>query len=204
VSSVPQSFDIVPTRHVAATAGLAFGMTYEHWFFLAQPPGFPERLIGQDPEFYLRTKLASWAGAGHRFLAEAIDQYVRYFRDPAVIVASCEDYRAAVGIDLGHDEGSYSAGERVRCPLLVLWESAGFTGRHYDVASIWNAYATDVFPLSSTLATSSLRRHRLPQWPPCPGSRARQRSAALASLGARAADPARSGAGRRRPRSRPR
>ncbi len=136
--------DIVPTRHVLATADTAFGLAYEHWFFLAQQPGFPEHLIGLDPEFYLRSKLALWSAPGHQFDPEAVEEYVRHFREPAVIAASCEDYRAAVSIDLEHDHASYAAGHQVHCPLLVLWGSAGFVGRHYDVAGVWRDYATDV------------------------------------------------------------
>ncbi|MGN9841297.1 alpha/beta hydrolase [Nonomuraea sp. H19] len=136
--------DIVPTRHVFATVDTAFAMAYEHWFFLAQPPGFPERLIGGDPEFYLRAKLAAWSAGGHTFDEAAVDQYVTHFRDPAAIAASCEDYRAAASIDLDHDETSYAGGDRVTCPLLVMWGTAGFVGRHYDVAAVWRSYATDM------------------------------------------------------------
>ncbi|MEJ3747830.1 alpha/beta hydrolase [Actinomycetes bacterium KLBMP 9797] len=136
--------DIVPTRHVFATADTALAMAYEHWFFLAQPPGFPERLIGGDPEFYLRAKLAAWSAGGQTFDEAAVDQYVTHFRDPAAIAASCEDYRAAATIDLEHDEAGYTGGDRITCPLLVMWGTAGFVGRHYDVAAVWQAYATDV------------------------------------------------------------
>jgi haloacetate dehalogenase len=136
--------DIAPTRHVFATADMAFGMAYEHWFFLAQAPGFPERLIGADPEFYLRTKLGRWSVADQPFTDDALDHYVRHFRDPASIAASCEDYRAAASIDLDHDELSYAAGDRVTCPLLVMWGTEGFVGRQYDVAKVWGAYATDI------------------------------------------------------------
>ena len=136
--------DIVPTRHVFATVDTAFAMAYEHWFFLAQPPGFPERLIGADPEFYLRAKLAAWSAAGHTFDETAVDEYVAHFRDPAAVAASCEDYRAAASIDLAHDEASNAGGDQVTCPLLVMWGTAGFVGRNYDVAAVWRSYATDV------------------------------------------------------------
>lgn len=135
--------DIVPTRHVFATVDKEFGLAYEHWFFLAQPSGFPERLIGADPEFYLRAKLAAWS-AGRPFTASAVDHYVTHFQEPAAIAASCEDYRAAASIDLDHDDVSYAAGRRVDCPLLVLWGTEGFVGRHYDVAAVWESYAADV------------------------------------------------------------
>jgi haloacetate dehalogenase len=143
--------DIVPTRHVFTTADTAFAMAYEHWFFLAQPPGFPERLIGGDPEFYLRAKLAAWSAGGHTFDEAAVEEYVTHFRDPAAIAASCEDYRAAATIDLDHDEAGYTGGNRITCPLLVMWGAAGFVGRHYDVAAIWQSYATQV----STTAIAS-------------------------------------------------
>lgn len=143
--------DIVPTRHVFATVDTAFAMAYEHWFFLAQPPGFPERLIGGDPGFYLRAKLAAWSVAHDTFDETAVDQYVTHFRDPAAIAASCEDYRAAASIDLAHDEASYADGDRVTCPLLVMWGTEGFVGRHYDVAAVWRSYATDM----STTAIAS-------------------------------------------------
>ncbi|HST84368.1 MAG TPA: alpha/beta hydrolase [Kineosporiaceae bacterium] len=137
--------DIVPTRHVFSTVDMAFGLAYEHWFFLAQTPGFPERLIGADPEYYLRTKLAAWSAVDHPFAAAALEHYITHFREPAAIAASCEDYRAATGIDLEHDEHSYSTGDRISCPLLVMWGSKGFVGRHYDPAAVWNSYATNIF-----------------------------------------------------------
>src|SRR5882724_1079111 len=38
-----------------------------------------------------------------------IAEYVRAFRDPAVIHASCKDYRAAASIDLEHDAADATA-----------------------------------------------------------------------------------------------
>src|SRR3712207_3785942 len=47
--------DIVPTWEAFSRAGMAFGLGYWHWFFLAQPYDFPERVIGADPDlFFLR------------------------------------------------------------------------------------------------------------------------------------------------------
>lgn len=70
----------------------------------------------------------------------------------AAIAASCEDYRAAATIDLEHDDAGYTCGDRITCPLLVMWGTAGFVGRHYDVAAVWQSYATDV---STTAITSA-------------------------------------------------
>src|SRR3546814_1849885 len=52
--------DIVPTLTLFETVNQEVAEGYYHWFFLTQPDGLPEHLIGLDPEFYLRRKLAAW------------------------------------------------------------------------------------------------------------------------------------------------
>ncbi|GAB2469357.1 alpha/beta fold hydrolase [Jatrophihabitans fulvus] len=136
--------DIVPTRHVYATADRALGLAYYHWFFLAQPYDHPERLIGADPERWVTHHLASWSRVPDAFDPLAVSEYVRAFSDPDAIRASCEDYRAGADIDIEHDDQSYELGERVRCPLLVLWGADGFVGRNYDVLGVWSEYALEV------------------------------------------------------------
>jgi haloacetate dehalogenase len=138
--------DIVPTRHVFTHVDRALAQAYYHWFFLAQEPDLPERLIGGDPDYYLRRKLAQWSGGEgiEAFAPEAVEEYVRCFSDPEAIRASCEDYRAGASIDLEHDEASFEAGDRIACPALVLWGSAGFVGQAYDVLGVWRDYASDL------------------------------------------------------------
>jgi haloacetate dehalogenase len=136
--------DIAPTRHMFETADLEFGLAYYHWFFLAQPPDLPERLIGADPDYWVRHHLRAWSRVPDAFDESAVDQYVRCFSDPAAIAASCADYRAAAGIDLRHDYADFAAGRRVQGPLLVVWGRLGFVGQHYDVPEIWRRYADDV------------------------------------------------------------
>ncbi len=136
--------DIVPTRHMFCTADQEFGQAYYHWFFLAQPGGLPERLIGADPDYYLRHKLAQWSAPGAEFDAQAVAEYLRHFADPATVHASCEDYRAAASVDLEHDGADAVGGRRVGCPLLALWGAHGFVGSRYDVLEVWRDYAADV------------------------------------------------------------
>jgi haloacetate dehalogenase len=136
--------DIVPTRHLFATVDRVFAQGYYHWFFLAQEADLPERLIGADPEYYLRHTLRQWSVVPDCFAPAAVEEYVRCFSAPGAIHASCNDYRAAAGIDLRHDDADADAGIRVRCPLLVLWGARGFIAGHYDVAAIWREYAVDV------------------------------------------------------------
>jgi haloacetate dehalogenase len=136
--------DIVPTRHVFANVNRALATTYDHWFFLAQKPDFPEVLIGGAPEYFLRRKIAQWSAPDAVFDEEAMLEYVRCFSDAEAIRASCEDYRAAASIDLDHDEVDARAGHRISCPLLVLWGDRGFVGSNYDVLEVWRQYADDV------------------------------------------------------------
>jgi haloacetate dehalogenase len=135
--------DIVPTLKVFTTINQTVATAYYHWFFLIQPFDFPERLIGADPEFYLRRKLLGLSGGGFNdFDPEAVAEYIRCFRNPATIHASCEDYRAAASIDLEHDRADL--GHKVECPLLVLWGAKGRVAKSYDVLPVWRERASDV------------------------------------------------------------
>ncbi|ROR89743.1 alpha/beta fold hydrolase [Nocardioides aurantiacus] len=136
--------DVAPTRHVLHHVDLALARTYEHWFFLSQENDLPERLIGSDPGGYLRAKLDAWSAVPGAFDEAALAEYVRCFSDPAVVHASCEDYRAAVTVDLALDDADAAAGRRVEAPLLVLWGARGFVGAAYDVEAVWQEYAADV------------------------------------------------------------
>jgi len=132
--------DIVPTRTMFAQVNQYLATVYYHWFFLIQPFDLPERMIGADPEFFVRTFFSRLGSAA--LAPDAIAEYVRAFRDPAVIHASCEDYRAAASIDLEHDAADPTA--KVTCPLLVLWGAKGRIGQMFDVLATWGEHATDV------------------------------------------------------------
>jgi haloacetate dehalogenase len=136
--------DIVPTRHTFEHADAAFALGYYHWFFLAAGNGIPERLIGKDPEFWIRSRMGARHSGGRAFDETAVREYVRCFSDPAAIAASCADYRAAATVDLDHDRADAEAGRRVRCPVLALWGEQSFVGRTYDVLEVWRQYADDV------------------------------------------------------------
>ncbi|MBD3610718.1 MAG: alpha/beta hydrolase [Gammaproteobacteria bacterium] len=134
--------DIVPTEHMYTTTDQMFATGYYHWFFLIQPDSLPEKMIGADPDYYLNEILSRWSGANARFPQESVDEYLRCFRKPEVIHASCEDYRAAASIDLIHDKED--AEKKIECPLLVLWGLQGFIHRRYDALKIWRDYADRV------------------------------------------------------------
>ena len=132
--------DIVPTRTIFRATNQAIATGYYHWFLLLEPYDLPERLTGNDPILYLHKKLASWSGAGlDAYAPEALAEYERCFADPAVIHASCEDYRAGASIDLEHDEADLY--RKIQCPLLVLWGQHGLMERHFDVLATWRERA---------------------------------------------------------------
>jgi haloacetate dehalogenase len=134
--------DIAPTLHMFEHTDQNFATGYYHWFFLIQPNGFPEKLIGADVDYYLDHKLDQWSGNLSALSPEAIAEYRRCFKDPEVIHASCEDYRAAASIDLEHDRASLD--QKVTCPLLALWGNRGFVHRTYDVLAAWRERAEHV------------------------------------------------------------
>ncbi len=135
--------DIVPTRHIFETINQQMATIYEHWFFLIQPGGFPERLIGKDSDYYLKTKLHRWSADPSTFTPAAMAEYLRCFRRPAVIHGTCEDYRAAASIDLETDRANLN--QKVECPLLVLWGKKGAMEKHYDVLQVWRGYAAQIW-----------------------------------------------------------
>jgi len=134
--------DIAPTLDMYARTDRTFAEAYYHWFFLIQPFDLPERMIGADPDYYLDMKIGKWSKVGDCFTPEALAEYKRCFRDPETIHATCEDYRAAAGIDLEHDRADRD--RRIVPPLLVLWGQDGVIERCYDVLELWAARAEQV------------------------------------------------------------
>ncbi|HTE40411.1 MAG TPA: alpha/beta hydrolase, partial [Steroidobacteraceae bacterium] len=132
--------DIVPTRTVYGSVSKQLATAYFHWFLLIQPHPVPETLLAGQGEFLLRTL---FRGVGEDAMPPPVfADYVRCFNDPATLHAMCEDYRAAAGIDLEHDEADIE--RRVSCPMLILWGEKGAMHRLYDVLETWQGRGTDV------------------------------------------------------------
>ncbi|MGD9018408.1 MAG: alpha/beta hydrolase [Desulfobacterales bacterium] len=134
--------DILPTLYMYEHTDMAFARGYFHWFFLIQPFDFPERMIGGDPEHYLTKKLQKGLRTDGAITPEALKEYLRCFTNPKTIHASCEDYRAAAGIDLEHDREDIH--RELNCPLHVLWGLQGILGRLFDVMTPWQDRAAQV------------------------------------------------------------
>jgi haloacetate dehalogenase len=134
--------DIAPTLEMFRRTNEQFARTYFHWFFLMQPFDFPERLIGNNAEYYLRTAFYARTPSGSVVSAEAFAEYLRCFQKPETIHATCEDYRAAASIDLEHDEADLK--KRLTCPLLLLYGAKGRLAQVYDMPAMWRERAEHV------------------------------------------------------------
>lgn len=136
--------DIAPTATMYARTDMEFARRYFWWFFLIQPAPLPETMIGNDPEFFLHKHIDAQlhdASAGH-VAEEVFQEYLRCYRNPNMIAAVCEDYRAAATIDLQHD--AHDSEAKISVPLLALWGEYGTVGALYDVLQTWRDKATDV------------------------------------------------------------
>lgn len=140
--------DIVPTYKCYQTVNQDFATVFFHWFLLVQPPPFPETMLGNSAELFLKYMLFRLGGEAPREgLPEWVDhpaynEYLRCFRDPAAIRALCEDYRAAASIDLAHDKEDLN--KKIECPFLVLWSEKGPFHRMYDVLQTWKERSRQV------------------------------------------------------------
>lgn len=73
------------------------------------------------------------------------DEWREATRNPAVVRAMLEDYRADLTIDRRHEEADRAAGVRLRCPTLVLWSLRDDLEDLYgDPVKIWEHWAGDV------------------------------------------------------------
>ena len=108
---------------------------------MIQPYDLPERLMGADPDYFIRIKLAKTQQGLSFFGQEALAEYIRCFRNPATIHAMCEDYRATYGVDFDMDKIDFAAGRKIACPALILWGATGAVGRNHKPAEVWSHYA---------------------------------------------------------------
>jgi len=130
--------DIVPTHTLLTDLHWQVARSYYHWFFLAQPEPFPDRMIACDPDAYFESCLLGWGSATLAdFDPAQLDAYRAAWRDPDTIRGMCNDYRATLAVDIADDAADAFA--RVACRVLILYGASGAMGRHYDVPATWAA-----------------------------------------------------------------
>lgn len=133
--------DIVPTLRMYRDTSQEFATRYMWWFFLIQKAPLPEHMIGSDPVFFLDQHFAVQNATPGALTADAVSEYRRCFCTAEAIHASCEDYRAAAGIDLELDAADEQAGRKIEAPVLALWGAKGALGRLWNVLDVWRQHA---------------------------------------------------------------
>ncbi len=134
--------DIVPTHHVLHNIKKGWAVDSYHWFFMAQPYDYPEKMLeAYGLERYIRKKLDKKGVGMSAFTPEALAEYIRCCT-PENIHAVCEDYRAAVSIDLEHDEADLE--RKLEMPMLVLWGERSHVQRSFKPIEAWRERAIDV------------------------------------------------------------
>ena len=129
--------DIAPTLTMYQGTNQEFATKYMLWFFLVQGFPLPEHMIGLDPEFYLQQIFKGLNKTPGAIGIDEMNEYVRTFSNPAVIHATCEDFRAAADIGLEMDRADEKAGKKIKCPLHALWGAKGTVGSLWDVLATW-------------------------------------------------------------------
>jgi haloacetate dehalogenase len=119
--------DILPTYDYWARMDRLYALKIYHWSFLAQPFPLPETLIGGNPDFFLKQKMASQTKSRNLDAIDprALEHYLAAFRDPSRLHAMCEDYRAGAYADFEIDRADRGAARKITIPMLALWGDAG-------------------------------------------------------------------------------
>jgi len=132
--------DIIPTYKFFHSVTNELATVNFHWWFLIQKDPLPETLIGNSAEYWLVSRFGRIPPAS--LSKEAFAEYLRCFRRPESIHATCEDYRAGATIDLVHDAADLD--RKISCPVLVLWGERGAWPGLYNVLDTWKERAANV------------------------------------------------------------
>ena len=80
-----------------------------------------ETLVGAHTDAYIERVMGNRSAGLAPFAPEALAAYRAALAQPGAVHAMCEDYRASATIDLEHDRADLERGNKVACPLRVLW-----------------------------------------------------------------------------------
>ena len=146
------TLDIIPTVEqfellAASRRAAVFGF---HWYFLAVPPPLPETLIGARPAEFLDLVMGRWAGSvpgADPITPEAMASYVEAFT-PAVIAASCADYRAGATFDADLDDLDRAAGTTIACPVHALWGDRRNEVANQEFLATWRRWTAAEQPVT--------------------------------------------------------
>ncbi|MBI4588176.1 MAG: alpha/beta hydrolase [Candidatus Rokubacteria bacterium] len=125
--------DIAPTYDIFEHMDQRSARARWHWFFHLVPD-LPEALTAGREEIYLRYCYKAWSFSPAAIEEEAVQEYVRCFREPGAMRAAFEDYRAGATIDLEHDAADRQT--KIGVPTLVLWGGSRMA-QSADMLGVW-------------------------------------------------------------------
>lgn len=136
--------DVIPTVDLWESLQGIFGVFGYHQFLLAQPPDFPEKLIGAAPELFIGHTLDTWTKDQAALPPKVRSAYIEALSTPESIHAFCEDYRASAFVDREHDVADKKAGKQIAAPVFVLWQDPGEMKLPFEPLEIWRGWAKKV------------------------------------------------------------
>ncbi|OLC17121.1 MAG: alpha/beta hydrolase [Candidatus Rokubacteria bacterium 13_1_40CM_69_27] len=128
--------DIAPTYDLFERMDQRGARARWHWLFHLVPD-LPEALTAGREDIYLRYMYTVWTYNPAAIEEDAVQEYLRCFRQPGAMRAGFEDYRAGGTIDLEHDAADRD--KKVRAPTLVLWGESGRMPQASDMLGVWKA-----------------------------------------------------------------
>ncbi len=134
--------DISPTLKMFENTNLAFATAYYHWFQMLQPAPLPEKMLQGIVPFNILGRVGRDELDLSAFSPAAVREYVKAFKDPKAVHASCEDYRAAGTIDLVHDRRDLH--KKLKMPVHALWGKKGVVHRLFNCLEDWREVAEQV------------------------------------------------------------
>lgn len=129
--------DIVPTLTMFEATDQVAATAYWHWFFLIQPPPFPEQAMNASPELWTNKFMRLPGVKQEVFHPDALAEYTNLFKDRTGCHGMCEDYRAGATIDLTEQREDIKNGKKIKCPIKVIWGRKGLVGTKFDAVEEW-------------------------------------------------------------------
>lgn len=114
-----------------------FATQWWHWFFFAQPDT-PERVINADPDAWYRGDPDVMGPENHAEWRAAT-------RNPDVVRAMLEDYRAGLTVDADDERRDRERGVKLHQPTLIAWSELDDLEQLFgDPIQIWQDWADDI------------------------------------------------------------
>ncbi len=136
-------FDVIPISEGWARFDARSAQNWWPYSLLMQKAPLPEKYLLGAPDAAFDNPLG-----GGSFGPEVKAEYLETYRDPARVHAVCEEYRAAAGLDIQHDNADRAESRRITCPMLLLWGAGGPLDTFYEkdggALGIWRSWADNV------------------------------------------------------------